>query len=154
MLYDSVMRNIKNRHKRIKQVNSFINAGFQRNLRTFVKNPLSGSPVLGLESHFQGFGSRFPDSTSGLGPGSRVSSPTFRVPRPTYELGPRSRVSDPTNSPGSQVPLFGYANILRKFSCISFLFKPPQYMCKLHNQKYKKIEVRLAPRYIKDTWNS
>ena len=123
MLYDSVMRNIKNRHKRIKQVNSFINARFQRNLRTFVKNPLSGSPVLGLESHFQGFGSRFPDSTSGLGPGSRV-------------------------------PLFGYANILRKFSCISFLFKPPQYMCKLHNQKYKKIEVRLAPRYIKDTWNS
>ena len=52
MLYDSVMRNIKNRHKRIKQVNSFINARFQRNLRTFVKNPLSGSPVLGLESHF------------------------------------------------------------------------------------------------------
>ena len=45
MLYDSVMRNIQNRHKRIKHMNSFINARLQRKLRKFSNNLLSGSKV-------------------------------------------------------------------------------------------------------------
>ena len=53
MLYHRVMRNIKNRHKRIKHMNSFINARRQRKLRKFPENPLSGSWVLGLGSHLK-----------------------------------------------------------------------------------------------------
>ena len=44
---DRVMRNIQNRHKWIKYINSFIIAKFQRKLRKFSENPLSGSQVLG-----------------------------------------------------------------------------------------------------------
>ena len=43
MLYDRVMRNTQNKHKRIKHMKSFINARFQRKLRKFAENPLSGS---------------------------------------------------------------------------------------------------------------
>ena len=82
MLYDRVMRNIQNKHKRIKHMKSFINARFQRKLRKFTENPLSGSQAWG---------------------------PTFRVSSPTAHLWVESRVSGLTNSPESRVPLFGYA---------------------------------------------
>ena len=65
MLYDRVMKNMQNRHKRIKHMNSSINARLQRRLRKFAENPLSGFRVSGL--------------TYELGPGSRVSGLTFRV---------------------------------------------------------------------------
>ena len=45
------MRSIQNRHKRIKDMNSFINARLQRKLIKFAENPLSGSWFLGLGSH-------------------------------------------------------------------------------------------------------
>ena len=51
MLYDRVMRNIRNRHKRIKHMNSFINARFQRKPRKFSENPLSGCQVSGQGYH-------------------------------------------------------------------------------------------------------
>ena len=51
MLYDRVMKNIQNRHKRIKHMNSVINTRLQRRLRKFAENPLSGSRVSGLGSH-------------------------------------------------------------------------------------------------------
>ena len=89
MLYDRVMRNIQNRYKRIKYMDSFINTRHQRKLRKFLENPLSGSQVSGLGSH--------------------LYDPGSQIPSPTYELGPGSQVSSPTKSPGSQVPLFGYA---------------------------------------------
>ena len=51
MPYDRVMRNMQNSHKRIKHMNSFINAERQRKLRQFLENPLSGLgssvPLLG-----------------------------------------------------------------------------------------------------------
>ena len=113
MVYDRVMRNIQNRQKCIKQMNSFINARFQRKLRIFAENPISGPGsrvscstfrVLGLRSRVS------PVSWSRVsslgyhcyGPGSRVSGPT-------YELDPGSRVLGPSNTLWSQVPLFGYA---------------------------------------------
>ena len=65
MLYDRVMTNIQNRHKRIKRMNSSIYARRQRKLRKSLENPLSGS---------------------------QVSGPFFRIPGPTYELGLGSRV--------------------------------------------------------------
>ena len=40
MLYDRVMRNIQNRHKRIKHMNSLINARLQRKSRKFAENPI------------------------------------------------------------------------------------------------------------------
>ena len=52
MLYDSVMRDIQNRYKCIKHMNSFINTRYQRKLRKFLENPLSGSQVLGFGFHF------------------------------------------------------------------------------------------------------
>ena len=103
MLYDRVMRNIQNRHKHIKQMNSFINARFQRKLRKFAENPLSGS-----RSRLSGPTFRVSCLTSEFGPGSRVSGVTF-ITGPSYELSPGSRVLGSTNSPGSRVPLFGYA---------------------------------------------
>ena len=54
MLYDRVMRNIENRHKRIKQMNLFINASFKENCENLLK------------IHF-------------LSPVSRVSGPYFWV---------------------------------------------------------------------------
>ena len=82
------MRNIKNSHKRIKHMNSFVYARFQRKLRKFAEN------------------------------GSRVSGPTFRVTGlgsrislMRWVLGP-----GPTNSPRSRIPLFGYANMFRTFT--------------------------------------
>ena len=73
---DRVMRNIQNRHKCIKYINSFIMAKFQRKLRKFSENPLSGSQV--------------------LGPTFRVSGFRFLAPWPKSHLwdqtGPRSRV--------------------------------------------------------------
>ena len=116
MLYDRVMRNIQNRYKRIKYMDSFINTSHQRKLRKFLENPLSGSQVSGLGSHLYDPGSQIPSPTYELGPGSQVSSPTFwilglrsQVPPMRWVPGLRSQVSGPTKSPGSQVPLFGYA---------------------------------------------
>ena len=51
MLYDRIMRNIQNRHKRIKHMISFINARRQRKLRKFLENPLPESQVLDLVPH-------------------------------------------------------------------------------------------------------
>ena len=51
MLYDTVMRNIQNRQKPIKHMNSFINARWQRKLIKFSENPLSDSQVSGRESY-------------------------------------------------------------------------------------------------------
>ena len=80
MLYDRVMGNIQNRRKRIKQMNSFIHARLQKKLRKFAENSLTFR-VPGLRSRIPLSGSRVSDlgSTSELGPGSRVSGPTFRV---------------------------------------------------------------------------
>ena len=51
MLYDRVMKNIQNRHKNIKHMNSFLKPRLQRKLRKFAENLLSGSGVSGLGSH-------------------------------------------------------------------------------------------------------
>ena len=88
MLYDGVMRNMQNRHKRIKHMNLFINARFQRKLRKFAENPLP-------RSHVSGVGSRLPPMT--WIPGLR-----FQVPEPIYQIAPESRVLGPTNSQRSR----------------------------------------------------
>ena len=88
MLYDRVMRNIQNRHKRIKHMNLVINARFQRKLRKFAENPLPGS-------HVSGLGSRLP-------PMSWIPGLRFQVPGPIYQIAPESRVLRPTNSPRSR----------------------------------------------------
>ena len=100
MLYDRVMRNIQNRYKRIKYMDSFINTRHQRKLRKFLENPLSGSQVSGLGSHLYDPGSQIPSPTYELGPGSQVSSPNFWI------LGLRSQVPPMRWVPGlgSQVP--------------------------------------------------
>ena len=85
-------------------MNSFIIARRQRKLRTFSENPLSGSWVPPLGSQIAG-----PGYIYELSPGSQVSFPIFMIAGPTYEMGPASLVLGPTKSPGSQVPLFGYA---------------------------------------------
>ena len=111
MLYDRVMGNIKNRRKRIKQMNSFIHARLQKKLRKFAENSLTFS---GLGSHFQGPGSRISGPPLSWVPGLESQVPPLgswvSSPGPIYELGPGFRVSGPTNSPGSQVPLFRYAS--------------------------------------------
>ena len=113
MLYDRVMRNIQNRHKDIKHMNSFINVRRQRKLRKFLKNPLSGSQVSGLTF-------RIPGPTYELGPGywvsglrSWVSPLVSRVSGPASHLWDGSLVSGPTKSPRSCVPFFGYVNSMR-----------------------------------------
>ena len=107
MLYDRVMRNIQNIHKRIKHMNSSIKARLQRKLRTL--SEFSGSQVSGLGSHLQGPGSRVSDPTYKLSSGSHLNGTGSQVLGPTYEMGPGSRFSGPTNNPGSQVLLFRYA---------------------------------------------
>ena len=90
MLYDRVMRNIQKRYKRIKHINSFINARLQRKPRKFAEKPISGSRVPGpiyeldLESwvlgptfRFLGIGSWVPPMNWVPGIGSRVP-PTVR----------------------------------------------------------------------------
>ena len=96
MLYDRVMRSIQNRHKRIKHMNLFINARFQRKLRKFAENPLPGSQVSRL-------GSRLP--LMSWIPGLRFQVPGLRsqVPGPIYQIAPESRVLGPTNSARSRV---------------------------------------------------
>ena len=81
-------------------MNSFIKARFQRKLRKFAENPL---PLVS-------------GPTYGLGTGFRVLGPTFRVqglgsrvPPLIWVPGPGSWDSGLTSSPGSRVPLFGYA---------------------------------------------
>ena len=83
MHYDRVMRNIQNRHKRIKHMNLFINAMFQTKLRKFAENPLPGSQVSGL-------GSRHPPMS--WIPGLRFQVPGLRsqVPGPIYQIAPES----------------------------------------------------------------
>ena len=82
------MRNMQDRHKHIKHMNSFINARRQRKLKIFRKSTFR---VLVL-------GSRIPP----LEFGSQILGPT-------YEMGLGSPVSVPAKSLGSQVPLFRYA---------------------------------------------
>ena len=86
MLYDRVMRVIQNRNKRIKCMNSLINARFQRKLRKFYR-------VSGLRSNIQDLGSRVPGSTCEFSPGSRVSGLIFRVPGLGSRVPPMTRVS-------------------------------------------------------------
>ena len=99
MLYDRVMTNIQNRHKRIKQMNSFINAWFQRKLRKFAKNPLSGcrlsgpgslvwplSWVLSLESCVPSLWSRVSCPGSYLWVGSRVAGLGSHFSNMTFSL--------------------------------------------------------------------
>ena len=95
MLYDRVMKSIRNRHKRIKHMNSVINARLQRKLRKFAENPLSGSRVSGPTFRASGLGSWVPPVSWVPGLGSRVPPLEFRV-------------SGTTKSPGSPVQLFGY----------------------------------------------
>ena len=94
------MRNIQNRYKRIKHMDSFINTRHQRKLRKFLENPLSGSQVSGLGPHLYDPGSQIPSPTYELGAGSQVSSPTFWI------LGLRSQVPPMRWVPGlgSRVP--------------------------------------------------
>ena len=103
------MRNIQNRYKRIKHMNSFINTRHQRKLRKFLENPLSGSQVSGLGPHLYDPGSQIPSPTYELGAGSQVSSPTFWILGLRSQVSPMRWVPGATKSPGSQVPLFGYA---------------------------------------------
>ena len=51
MFCDRVMRNMQNRYKRMKHMNSFINARHQRKLKTFLEIPLSGFPASDLGFH-------------------------------------------------------------------------------------------------------
>lgn len=74
-------RNIQNKYRRIKNINSFINSGLQRKQRKFAENPISGSRVPHL-------GSRVSGPTYGLGPGFRILSPTFRVPGLGFRIPP------------------------------------------------------------------
>ena len=83
ILYDRVTRNIQNRAKLTKHMNSFINARFQRKLRKFAENPLplvsgptyrlgTGFRVLGPTFRVQGLGSRVPPLRCVPGLGTRV----------------------------------------------------------------------------------
>ena len=98
MLYDRVMKNLQ---KRIKHMNSFINARLKENWENLLK------------IHFQGLRSRVPPMSWVPGLRSRISPSRSRVSvsGPTYEMGLGSQVSDPTKSPMFRVPLFGYVNI-------------------------------------------
>ena len=134
MLYDRVMRNIQNRHKPIKHMNSLISARYQRKLRKV------------SEIHFKGHESWVP-------------GPTFRVTVPTYMMGPGSWVSSLTNSSGSRVPLFGYALIcLHKFLSFvkSFLnvpsFKKPLILKKCPLFKKSKNVNNTKVKWI-DEWS-
>ena len=73
--------NIQNKHRHIKNINSFINSGLQRKPRKFAENPISGSRVPRLWSRVSG-------PTYGLGPGFRVLSPTFRVAGLGFRIPP------------------------------------------------------------------
>ena len=54
------MRNMQNRHKRIKHMNSFMIARFQRKLRKLSENPLTGFRVSGHTFRVPGLGSWVP----------------------------------------------------------------------------------------------
>ena len=102
MLYDRLMRNIQNRHKRIKHMISFINARHQRKFRKFLENPLSEPQVSGLGIHLQDPGSLDPGPTYDLvsGLGSNLQDPVLgsQVPPMRWVPGLGSRV--PPRVPG------------------------------------------------------
>ena len=90
MRHDKVMRNIQHRHKRVKHMNSFKSARFQRKPRKFAQKPLPGPRVSGLAFRVSGprshllfefwvsgatFRVLISGSESHLKDGSRVSSP-------------------------------------------------------------------------------
>ena len=115
-----VMRNIWNRHKCIKHINSFIFRILVLWYRvpymlrvlspTFmVQGPSFHSMRWVLAPNFRvpGLGSRV-----SLWDGSRDSGPTFMVP----DLG--SRVPGPTTSPRSRVPLSGYTGLFIQVNLI------------------------------------
>ena len=106
MLCNRVMRNIQNRHKRIKYMNSFINARRQRKLRKFLENLFSGSQVWVLGPTLRILG-----PTYELGPGSQVPPLGSRVSSPRSHLWDRSRISGLGSHQKSRVQVlpFGYA---------------------------------------------
>ena len=61
------MRNIQNRHKRIRHMNSFINSRLQRKLRKFAENPLLGFRASPLGFRVPLSGSRVPPTVPVLG---------------------------------------------------------------------------------------
>ena len=83
----------KNRHKRIKYMNSFIIARIYKNF---------------LKILFQDPGCWVSGSTYEMGPGSRVSGSTIRVPGSIYVKCPGFQISGRTNSSRSWVQVFGY----------------------------------------------
>ena len=100
MFYDRVIRNIQNRHKLIKHMNSFIKARIQRKLRKFPENPFSGSRVSGPTIRVPDLGSQVPPMSWIPGLGSRV---------PSKKWVPSLRCQVPPTVPVSRVPLIGYA---------------------------------------------
>ena len=89
---------IQNRHKRIKHMNSFINAKRQRKLGKFSENLLSRSQVSGFESWVPSLGFRDPAMNCVPGLRARVSSLESQVSGfgPTHNMCPGSRASVPT----------------------------------------------------------
>ena len=98
--------------------------------------------LMGLKTHFQGpwtwvlhmisvsgLGSHLSHECWVLDLGAHFKGPGSRVSRPTYEMDPGSRVSGPSESPGSRVPLLGYAITRLPFYKRSFWFKSVCCMC-------------------------
>ena len=112
MLYDRVIGNIKNRHKRIQHMNSILNAMRQRKLKIFSK------------IHFQG-------------PKSWVACPTFRILGLGSRVPPMSWIpglgfflqGHGSHDPpirwvldlGFQAPLFKYAISMFRFFLLLFI---------------------------------
>ena len=148
MLYDRVMRNIQNRHKDIKHMNSFINVRRQRKLRKFLENPLSWSQVSGPTFRIRllpmnwvpGIGSQVLDL------GSHLQCPGSRVLRPTYEMILLSLV--PPKVPGL-VSHFSDIPILRAQELKIVCFYMRTFIFKL----VTLIFFVLAEQESKKTWN-
>ena len=124
MSYGRLMRNMQNRRKPIKHMNSFIIARLQRILRKFSENPLTGSRVLGLRSHIYN-----PVSQVSvlylrwvLGLWSWVPTLWSRVSGPGFFLRNASRAFRPE----SRVELFGYTSMRVSFLQIYMCFRPHQ----------------------------
>ena len=148
MLYDRVMRNIQNRHKDIKHMNSFKNVRRQRKLRKFLENPLSRSQVSGPTFRIRllpmnwvpGIGSQVLDL------GSHLQCPGSRVLRPTYEMILLSLV--PPKVPGL-VSHFSDIPILRAQELKIVCFYMRTFIFKL----VTLIFFVLAEQESKKTWN-
>ena len=109
------MRNIQKRHKRIKHINSFINARLQRKPRKFAEKPISGSRVpvpiyeLDLESWVLGPTFMFLGIGSWVPPMSWLPGIGSRVPPMSWLPGIGSRVPPAVRGLGSsEMPFFRY----------------------------------------------